>query len=104
MGAPTALDEKSVNIPETVTALHQLEKALTSEVCDHEGRSGNELVYVTCKTLFMGKKVWVADEAGVRNIDVGPMANLPLMSDSNWNPSITDTIGDHPSFCPSSLI
>ena len=36
MGAPTALDEKSVNIPETVTALHQLEKTLTSEVCDHE--------------------------------------------------------------------
>ena len=44
MGAPTALDDDSVNIPETVTALHQLEKALASEVCDHEideGRSGS---------------------------------------------------------------
>ena len=59
---------------------------------------------MTCKTLFTGEKVWVADEAGLRNIDIGPMANnIPLMSDSNWNSSITDTIGDHPSFCPSSL-
>ena len=81
MGAPTALDDDSVNIPETVTALHQLEKTLTSEVCDHEvdeGRSGNEQVCVTCKTLFTGKKVWVADEGGLRNIDIGPTANIPI--------------------------
>ena len=39
-------------------------------------------VSVTCKTLFTGEKVWVADEAGLRNIDVGSTANIPLMSDS----------------------
>ena len=83
MGAPAVLNEKMVTSFETTTALRQLEKTLASGVCEvDEGRSGNEQVSVTCKTLFTGEKVWVADQAGLRNIDVGPTANIPMVSNS----------------------
>ena len=76
------MNEKLVTSFETTTALRQLEKVLASGVCEvDEGRSGNEQVAVTCRTLFTGEKVWVADEAGLSNIDTGPTANIPLVSD-----------------------
>ena len=82
MGAPAVLNEKLVTSFETTIALSQLEKVLASGVCEvDEGRSGNEQVAVTCRTLFTGEKVWVADQAGLRNIDTGPTANIPLVSD-----------------------
>ena len=85
MGAPAVLNEKMVTSFETTTALRQLEKTLASGVCEvDEGRSGNEQVSVTCRTLFTGEKVWVADEGGLRNIDIGPTANIPLVSNSKY--------------------
>ena len=93
MGAPTLVDEKLVTSIETMTALklvtsietmtalRQLEKALASGVCEvDEGKSGNEKVAVTCRTLSTGEKVWVADEADLKKIDIGP--TIPLVSDS----------------------
>ena len=37
---------------------------------------------MTCRTLSTGEKVWVADEADLKKIDIGPTANIPLVSDS----------------------
>ena len=71
------------NFGGTTTALRQLEKTLASGVCEvDEGRSVSEQVAVTCRTLSTDEKVWVADKAGLSNIDTGPTANIPLMSDS----------------------
>ena len=84
MGTPTVSGEKLVSSVATTTALRQLEKALASGICEvDEGKSGNEKVAVTCRTLSKGEKVWVANEADLKKIDIGPTANIPLVSDSN---------------------
>ena len=75
MGAPTDLHKD--NFGGTIIAVRQLEKVLASGVCEvDEGRSGNEQVAVTCRTLSTDEKVCVADEARLRNIDIEPTTNI----------------------------
>ena len=53
------------NFAGAIIALDQLEKTLASGVCEMDkGKSGNEQVAV------MDEKVWVANEAGLGNIDI----------------------------------
>ena len=80
MGAPAVLSERLTSF-ETITALHQLQRALASGVCEvDEGKKGNEHVAVTCRTLITGEDVWVADEADLKKIDIGPKADIPQVS------------------------
>ena len=83
MGTSTSKGEELESRGETTAALRQLEKALASGVCEvDEGKSGNERVAVTCRTLSTGEKVWVADNADLQKIDIGATANIPVVSDS----------------------
>ena len=80
MGAPAVINEK-LSSSETTVSLHELQRTLASGVCEvDEGKKGNEHVAVTCRTLITKDKVWVADEADLKKIDIGQTADIPPVS------------------------
>ena len=91
MGAPGAPDlsvEQLLGMQNTYAFL-AVQQALASGVCDPAsggGKTGNDKVKVTKKTLKDGTEVYVADQNDLKAIDIGPSAQIPAVSISgvNW--------------------
>ena len=85
MGAPGAPDlsvEQLLGMQNTY-AFQAVQQALASGVCDPAsggGKTGNDLVKVTKKTLKDGTEVYVADPDDLKAIDIGPSAQIPAVS------------------------